>query len=36
MGYKGMDWIDLVQGNDKWHTLVNFWVPQNVVNFLTN
>jgi hypothetical protein len=38
-GCKGVDWIDLAQDNDKWHDLVNmvinFWVPYNVVNFLT-
>jgi hypothetical protein len=37
---KSMHWIDLAQDNDKWHDLVNmvinFWVPYNVVNFLTN
>jgi hypothetical protein len=31
VGYKGMDWIDLVQNRDRWRALVNaamnFLVP---------
>jgi hypothetical protein len=31
IGWDGMDWIDLVQGRDKWRALVNtvmyLWVP---------
>jgi hypothetical protein len=39
-GGGGMDWIDLAQVMERWQTLVtavlNFWVPQNVGNFLTS
>jgi hypothetical protein len=35
-----MDWIDLTQANDQWRALVNmvmnFWVPEDVGNFLSN
>jgi len=35
-----MDWIELTQESDRWHTLVNvlmnLWVPFNARNFLTN
>lgn len=40
MGCNGVDWIDLSQDNDKWHalvnTVINCWVPYDLVNFLTN
>ena len=40
MGCKGVDWIELAQDNDKWYalvnTVINCWVPYNLVNFLTN
>jgi hypothetical protein len=39
-GWRGMDWIDLAQDNDRWRALVNmamnFRVPLNVWKFLSN
>jgi hypothetical protein len=38
VGWRGMDWIDLAQYNDRWRALVNvvmnFRVPLNAENFL--
>jgi hypothetical protein len=38
MGCGDMDWIDLAQDRDKWSALANmlrnFWVTQNIGNFL--
>jgi hypothetical protein len=37
--YEGKDWIELAMDRDRWHTPLNagmnFWVPQNARNFLT-
>jgi hypothetical protein len=37
---EGVDWIHLAQVRDRWralvNTIMNLWVPQNAVNFLTN
>ena len=39
-GGGAMDWIDLAQGRDRWwvvmNAVMNFRVPQNARNFLTN
>jgi hypothetical protein len=39
VGCRGMDWIDLAQGRDRWQALVNaemnLQVPSNAGNFLT-
>jgi hypothetical protein len=40
VGCGGMDWIDLAQGRDRWHALVNavrnLQDPYNAGNFLTS
>ena len=40
VGWGGMDWIDLVQGKDRWRALVNAVMnlrgQQNAGNFLTS
>ena len=40
VGCGDMDWIDLAQGRDRWHALVNavmnLRVPYNAGNFLTS
>jgi hypothetical protein len=40
IGWEGVDWITLSQERDKWRAgmnmLMNRWIPQNAVNFLTS
>jgi hypothetical protein len=40
VGWKGMYWIDLAEDRDRWWAVVNvvmnYRVPQNTGNFLTN
>jgi hypothetical protein len=35
ISWEGMIWIGLSQDRDKW-MVINFWVPKDAGNFLTN